>query len=411
MKTEYLTFAFHFMCIVSTAGLLFYCSYKYIQNESTSLVDYRVYHQSEKDIYPSLSLCFQGMGIYDAHKLNKIYGLKETREYVEFLQGRVWKDDLLDVTYDDVTIDLKDYVENISLTVNSYFTDPVYIWKNDNVNGSLEVKPNHKNASSFESGYTYPFYITFRQAITKCYTLDFSGDILTAIDGKIVRTMAIVLRNMRLQGLSLFYTMHYPEQLIRSSPMDIELPGYPGIISGTLTKKNFWIENLEVTRRRNTYKTPCNREIIGDDNLILEKKIEEAGCRPPHWSVKTNYPICNSKESMSQTNIQPSDFGNPDFLKPFIEPCDQLQNVIQMQTVIQSGPTKQNRSHDDLTTHINLMFKSSNYKEILHIRDFDIESLVGNMGGYVGLFLGFAVWQVPNAIKDASDKLKSLVIS
>ena len=174
MKTEFLTFAFHFMCIVSTASLLFYCSYKYIQNESTSLVDYRVYHQSEKDIYPSLSLCFQGMGIYDADKLNKIYGIKETREYIEFMQGRVWKEDLLDVTYDDVTIDLKDYIENISLTVNSYFTDPVYTWKNDNVNGRFEVKPNHKNVSSNESGYTFPFYISFRQAITKCYTLDFS---------------------------------------------------------------------------------------------------------------------------------------------------------------------------------------------------------------------------------------------
>ena len=108
---------------------------------------------------------------------------------------------------------------------------------------------------------------------------------------------------------------------------------------------------------------------------------------------------------MNQANVQPSNFGDPDFLKPFVEPCDQLQNVIQMQTVIQGGPTKQNQSRDDLTTHINLMFKSSNYKEILHIRDFDIVSLVGNMGGYVGLFLGVAVWQVPHAIKDASNKL------
>ena len=96
-----------------------------------------MYHQSEKDIYPSLSLCFQGMGIYDADKLNKIYGIKETREYIQFMQGRVWKEDLLDVTYDDVTIDLKDYIENISLTVNSYFTDPVYTWKNDIVNGQF----------------------------------------------------------------------------------------------------------------------------------------------------------------------------------------------------------------------------------------------------------------------------------
>ena len=173
---------------------------------------------------------------------------------------------------------------------------------------------------------------------------------MTAIDRKLVRTVAIVLRNMRLERLALFYILHYPKQLIRSSPMDIELPGYPGIISGTLTKKNFWIENLEVMRRRNTFKTPCNQELIADDDLILEKKLENAGCRPPHWPVDANYPICNNKNAMNKTNVQPSDFGNPDFLKPFVEPCDQLQNVM-FTTVIQSGPTEKNQSCDDKHGH------------------------------------------------------------
>ena len=410
MKSECITFAFHFMCVILTASLLFYCSYKYIQNESTSLVDYRVYHQSEKDIYPSLSLCFQGMGIYNATRLNKTYGIQDTKEYFEFLEGRVWKEEFLDITYDDVTINLKEYIENIHLTVNSYFTDPVYTWKNDNSNESLDIEYEYKNASSFESSYTFPFYVSFRQASTKCYTFDFRGDKLIAIDGKLVRIMEIVLRNMRLPGLALFYIMHYPKQLIRSSPMDIELPGYPGIISGTLIKKTFHIENLEVMRRRDTFKNPCNREQIGDDDLILDKMLQETGCRPPHWSIRANYPVCNNKASINKTNIHPSDFANPDFLRPFIQPCDQLQNVM-FTTVHQTAPTEPNRGHDDPRTHINLMFKSSHYKEILHIRDFDIESLVGNMGGYVGLFLGFAVWQVPNAIKGVSDKLKSIVIS
>ena len=157
-------------------------------------------------------------------------------------------------------------------------------------------------------------------------------------------------------------------------------------------------------------KNPCTRERIGDDDLILDKILQETGCKPPHWSSRADYPVCNNKESINKTNIHPSDFANPDFLRPFLQPCDQLQNVM-FTTVIQGVPTEQKQSRDELTTHINLMFKSSHYKEILHIRDFDIESLVGNMGGYVGLFLGFAVWQIPKAIKGASDKLKSLVIS
>ena len=39
---------------------------------------------------------------------------------------------------------------------------------------------------------------------------------------------------------------------------------------------------------------------------------------------------------------------------------------------------------------IELVFKTAAYKEIKQDRAFNIESFIGNVGGYVGLFLGFA---------------------
>ena len=36
--------------------------------------------------------------------------------------------------------------------------------------------------------------------------------------------------------------------------------------------------------------------------------------------------------------------------------------------------------------------------EIKHVRDFDIESLIGNSGGYIGLFTGYALLQLPNLL-------------
>ena len=61
------------------------------------------------------------------------------------------------------------------------------------------------------------------------------------------------------------------------------------------------------------------------------------------------------------------------------------------------------------TKHILVDFKSSHYKEIKHIQEFNVESWIGNMGGYVGLFLGFAIWQVPDLIDLVFKKLKSIV--
>ena len=44
---------------------------------------------------------------------------------------------------------------------------------------------------------------------------------------------------------------------------------------------------------------------------------------------------------------------------------------------------------------IELVFKTAAYKEIKQDRAFNIESFIGNVGGYVGLFLGFAIWSIP----------------
>ena len=41
-------------------------------------------------------------------------------------------------------------------------------------------------------------------------------------------------------------------------------------------------------------------------------------------------------------------------------------------------------------------FTRSIYREVTHVRGYDFEGLIGNGGGYVGLFLGFAIWQFPD---------------
>ena len=41
-------------------------------------------------------------------------------------------------------------------------------------------------------------------------------------------------------------------------------------------------------------------------------------------------------------------------------------------------------------------FERQIYREISNFRTYNFEGLIGNGGGYVGLFLGFAVWQLPD---------------
>ena len=127
MTSKYIAAPFYIVCILSTASLLAYCTWKYLKDESNSLTDFQVFHATEKDIYPTMSLCFQGKGIYDRKKLKQIYKSRNVTRYVSFLKGRHWDERLLGVDYDDVTINLKDYVESVSVRINSYYYRPVVL--------------------------------------------------------------------------------------------------------------------------------------------------------------------------------------------------------------------------------------------------------------------------------------------
>ena len=56
---------------------------------------------------------------------------------------------------------------------------------------------------------------------------------------------------------------------------------------------------------------------------------------------------------------------------------------------------------------VNLAFPSSTYKEIVQVKAYDEESLVGYVGGYIGMFLGLGLLQVPQLISAIHKKIVS----
>ena len=57
-------------------------------------------------------------------------------------------------------------------------------------------------------------------------------------------------------------------------------------------------------------------------------------------------------------------------------------------------------------------YRSQEYKEIRQIRAYDAQSLIGNAGGYIGLFLGCALRELPSFLrivyKISSDALQKI---
>ena len=59
--------------------------------------------------------------------------------------------------------------------------------------------------------------------------------------------------------------------------------------------------------------------------------------------------------------------------------------------------------------HVMVNFQGATYMEITQSRAYDAQSLVGNAGGYFGLFLGVALIQAPTAICMAARLLRKLI--
>ena len=62
-------------------------------------------------------------------------------------------------------------------------------------------------------------------------------------------------------------------------------------------------------------------------------------------------------------------------------------------------------SKKDSITLINVDVVDRSLKEIKQIMAFGIESLIANVGGYIGLFLGFAIIQLPAFCLDVKRQL------
>ena len=57
-----------------------------------------------------------------------------------------------------------------------------------------------------------------------------------------------------------------------------------------------------------------------------------------------------------------------------------------------------------------LSFRQFDFIEKIHIRAYTLDDLIGSCGGYIGLFLGYALIQFPQFIEQTFHRMKSGII-
>ena len=151
----------------------------------------------------------------------------------------------------------------------------------------------------------------------------------------------------------------------------------------------FYFKGMEVVKRRHKSFENCQDDIAYDKWLVLNISTE-LQCTPPYWRMDDKHPTCRNQTELERA--QKMFWG---YFYGSVEanhPCTEIQKV----------DMEYEETDDDTLgpgeMRIQVMYLSSTYKEIRQMKAYTIMMLFGNVGGFVGLLLGYALIQIPSLI-------------
>ena len=408
------------LCVLTTIVLSCLCFHKFFLDEDLAQVNFQTFNDNKHAIYPTITLCFMGPYIFVERKFKGLGEGINGRNYSNFLQGLTWDDEMREIDFDNVTLNIEDYLEGVIIsssgdTAQLCSTNFQKILKNFSVPGCV-VNETHQSFSPN----TFKFYISYRDYQTKCFSMDIPFE-----KGRKLNRLRVFIRSevfprtldkeyMFEKNFGVF--LHYPKQLFRSPIQKL----YQKVENDSLLQViKFKMQNMEVLLRRNKPNKRCNEDWNKDDDKILCKIIRAIGCYPPYWKTPqyamrdklSNVEGCSDKSKM-QIFSRHLPLGylipNVDFLNNLSPPCQDVTQILY--EYAESEWNKEEFKGLDVQAkffEVNLAFPSKVYKEIVQVRAYGVQSLVGYVGGYIGMFLGLGLLQVPALLTKAVRKIKA----
>ena len=150
----------------------------------------------------------------------------------------------------------------------------------------------------------------------------------------------------------------------------------------------FTIRNIDVLKLRNKTNKICLGNFFEHDAMVMNQIVQEAECRPPHFTTGNLFPLCRTMHNMSHVFAPSID----DMMTQFDPPCTSISKIQFEFEDILDGIASQGL----IKVRMNMMDRT--FKQIEQLAAYNFESFVGNVGGYLGLFLGYALAEVPTTI-------------
>ena len=368
---------------------------RYVQNKDASIISRRIFNDETFNIYPTYSVCLKGKDIYwkNDQDLFQQTGITSP-QYVEFLQGKqAWKY----IYNESRRLYEKEPINEESLRqveIPGMFLDPSEV-----IVGTHFVSENHNWSTHYGVGEDdvnlkhVPFHIGYQTSDEVCFTRDSSDRLkLIRLYDEILfnRSLTNVGNNRRLDVKVIF---HYPGQLIERlniPSQQFNLENMVNKYSETMVWK--WkVSQVSVLKNRPDSFPLCYDGDDNDDTRFRQEAVKKVGCVPIYWKNLDSKAIAkdfckSSTDYRKLTNIVSSYRENL--------PVDGRScNSMEIQAMMSQITTANHMT-------IKISYMEQTYQETENVQDFTFESFFSSLGGFIGIFLGYSMLQIPELLCD-----------
>ena len=297
-------------------------------------------------------------------------------EYSDFLIGRTnYTHDLAKINYQDVAIEINDFL--ISATVSS------------------KIKEISQQSKSIIPSITSAELSIFVWRFLKCFTFNIPYEKDAIISQILIELNRTIFPNKSRPmngwgedfGISLYY--HLPNQLFKSYPTR-------KIMWPSETSKSYsifsYIANIEILQLRKITEDTCI-DVENYDEWFKNQVVSSVGCYPPYWNITLKIPMCNTKEKLIDFSekLWDSFYGKIEMASP----CRTIQGID-----VEYLDSQKYDEGSENSLYIPMFFRDTLYKRVKQVRAYSLHDLTGDIGGYVGLLLGYAIVQIPNFLRN-----------
>lgn len=368
---------------------------RYYEDKDSSMISYKQFNLRPQDEYPTFSICFKGIDIYwpDPLKLFETFGMT-TEQYAKILKG----DNAIRYKNEyDLRLNRKETVDSLK-NANIAFEQHWYLNLNDFLVDAKTKSPGHHRLYHNETGAFDSmtdkelFYVGYQNQDTVCFTRK-SNDAPNDIRIKDVFTLKrSFLKDTSFSKTRLRIFIHPPNQLLRY----FDVPSYEirfDQIKDWNMKVELHISQVTVLRKRKKLHFPCNQEIENDDLKMMKGTVMKLGCIPIYWAKLINkelwlyIKICNTTDELQKAYHFANNHSK--MISSYDPPCASMTVLVMYY---------QQDLKSDSDTKIQLVYDTRNYQEIENLAEFGFESFWSSVGGFIGIFMGYSLLQVPEIL-------------